>query len=89
MQIVAELSMYPLSEAFEPAIIAFIHDLKGHEGLEVVSNQMSTQVHGAYDTVTSAINESMRRVMEGPGKVVIVVKYLNADLDIHSEPELD
>ena len=89
MKIVAELSMYPLRDVHVPAIVDFIHDLRTHAGVEVVSNQMSTQLRGEYDAVTNAVNACMRKAMAKPATTVVVVKYLNVDLDITIEPGID
>lgn len=88
MRIVAELSMYPLNDDPVPAIIDFIHELRARDGLEIVTNQMSTQLRGEYDDVTSAVNGCMRVAMTALDKVVLVVKYLNIDLPIASDPSL-
>jgi uncharacterized protein YqgV (UPF0045/DUF77 family) len=89
MRIVAELSMYPLNDNPIPAIVGFIHDLRGREGLEVVTNQLSTQLRGDFETVTGTVAECMRKAMSSLDKVVVVVKYLNIDLPIASEPFVD
>ena len=88
MRIVAELSLYPLDGDPIPAIIGFINELSSHDGLEVVTNQMSTQIRGGFDEVTRAVNETMRRTMAESDAAVLVVKYLNIDLPIASEPVL-
>ena len=88
MRICAELSLYPLESDPIPAIVDIIHDLRGREGLEIVTNQMSTQLRGEFAAVTSAVNQAMQRAMSGNDTVVLVVKYLNIDLPIASEPVL-
>ena len=62
MNIVADMSLYPLKDGPVPEIIAFIRKLRERDGLEVVTNQLSTQLRGDFDAVTSAINECMREV---------------------------
>jgi uncharacterized protein YqgV (UPF0045/DUF77 family) len=89
MRIVAELSMYPLIEDPIPPIVEFILELREQEGLEVVSNQMSTQIRGEFDAVTGAVQRCMRRAMEQADKMVMVVKYLKADLEIGRTPSID
>ncbi len=89
MRITAEISFYPLREAFVDDIRAFILQLRDEPGLEVVSNQLSTQLRGEYAAVTGALCRCMRRSMEQTGTVVFVVKYLNADLDISTPPGID
>ena len=86
MRITAEISLYPLNEAFVDDIRDFIHRLRDEPGLEVVSNQMSTQLRGDYAAVTGAIQRCMRASMQADGSRVFVVKYLNADLPINDTP---
>lgn len=50
MKISIEISLYPLAEEkFKTEIWAFIKRLRLVEGLNVVTNGMSTQVFGDYD----------------------------------------
>ena len=88
MKIVAEMSLYPLKDGPVPEIIDFIRALRAEPGLEVVSNQLSTQLRGDFDAVSGAVNRCMRRAMEAPNTVVLVVKYLNVDLEIGRAPTL-
>ena len=88
MRITAEMSLYPLRDGPIPGIIDFIRELGAQQGIEIVSNQLSTQLRGEFDAVTSAINRCMRQAMEAPNTVVLVVKYLNVDLEIGRAPTL-
>jgi uncharacterized protein YqgV (UPF0045/DUF77 family) len=89
MKIVADLSLYPLKDGPIPEIIRFIRGLREQEGLEIVTNQLSTQLRGDFEAVTGAINRCMRQVMEtSDNTVVLVVKYLNVDPEIGSAPSL-
>jgi hypothetical protein len=56
MRITADMSLYPLKDGPVPDIIAFIKALHGRPGIEIVSNQLSTQVRGEFDAVTGAVN---------------------------------
>jgi hypothetical protein len=58
------------------------------QGIEIVSNQLSTQLRGEFEAVTGAINRCMRKAMEASNTVVLVVKYLNVDLEIGRAPSL-
>jgi hypothetical protein len=89
MRITVEISLYPLRENFVRGIRDFILRLREEEGLEIVSNQLSTQVRGDYDVVTDALNRCMRETMEADGTAVFVMKYVNADLDIASPPKIE
>ena len=89
MKIVADMSLYPLKDGPVPEIIGFIKEIRQQDGIEVVSNQLSTQLRGDFEAVTGAINHCMRRVMEASNNtVVLVVKYLNVDLEIGRAPSL-
>lgn len=89
MIITADIAMYPLDERFVEPIVAFIHALRRHDGIEVVTNQMSTQVRGEFEAVNAAVNAAMKAQMAGERKVVFVVRYLNSDLDIAERPDID
>lgn len=93
MIITAELSLYPLRDGAVPVIKDFIRDLEGCEGIEIVTNQLSTQLRGEFEAVTRAVNRCMRRAMEtsgdASGTLVLVAKYLNVDKAIGQAPDLD
>ena len=88
MNIVAEMSLYPLKDGAVPDIIAFIRELRRQAGIEIVTNQLSTQLRGEFEAVTQAVNGCMRMAMAAPNTVVLVVKYLNVDLEIGRAPTL-
>ncbi|MCL4776391.1 MAG: hypothetical protein KJ054_02710 [Gammaproteobacteria bacterium] len=89
MRITAEISLYPLNEQFVSDITDFILVLRRQPGIEIISNQMSTQLRGDFAAVTGALNRCMEASMAGPGAMAFVVKYLNADLPIGSAPGID
>ena len=88
MNITAEMSFYPLKDGPVPEIIEFIGYLHEQEGIEIVSNQLSTQIRGEFEAVTGAVQRCMRRAMTAANTVVLVVKYLNVDLEIGRAPTL-
>lgn len=89
LNIVADLSLYPLKEGPIPEIIGFIKEMQRQDGIEIVTNQLSTQLRGDFEAVTQAINHCMKNVMMASDTVVLVVKYLNVDLDIGRLPSLE
>jgi uncharacterized protein YqgV (UPF0045/DUF77 family) len=88
MEITAELSMYPLDAEYKPPIIDFIMDLCQQPGIEIVTNQLSTQLCGEFEAVTGAINRCMHNAMQAERRVIFTVKYLNVALDIAKVPDL-
>lgn len=81
MELSVEISKYPLSEDYIPAIKDFIERLQAIDGLSVVGNTMSTQVFGDYDKVMDALKEEMRRSYQEFGKAIFVCKFIGANLD--------
>jgi uncharacterized protein YqgV (UPF0045/DUF77 family) len=76
MNVAVELSLYPLTDEFIPPILDFIEALKAHSAISVVTNSMSTQVSGEFNTVFDALRAEIGRVLEGPRRAVIVMKVL-------------
>tara|TARA_R110001583_G_scaffold23297_3_gene86211 strand:+ start:3332 stop:3616 length:285 start_codon:yes stop_codon:yes gene_type:complete len=89
MELSVEISKYPLSENYIPAIKNFIERLQATEGLSVVGNTMSTQVFGDYDLVMDTLKEEMRRSYEQFGKAIFVCKFIGANLDPALNPHGD
>lgn len=88
MKIVADMSLYPLRDGPIPSIIDFIKELRDQDGVETVTNQLGTQLRGEFEKVTGAINHCMRQAMAAPNTVVLVVKYLNIDVELGRAPSL-
>lgn len=88
MKIVADMSLYPLKDEPIPNIIEFIKELQVQDGIEIVTNQLGTQLRGEFEAVTGAINHCMRKAMEAPNTVVLVVKYLNINVELQKKPSL-
>lgn len=88
MRITVELSLYPLNADFVGPITDFIRELRAAPGIEVVTNQMSTQIRGEFADVTAAVTRCTRVAMERTHPLVLVAKFLNADLDIGSLPRI-
>ncbi len=88
MNIVADMSLYPLKDGPIPTIIGFILEMREQEGIEIISNQLSTQVSGSFEAVTGAVNHCMKKVMGTSDTVVLVVKYLNIEKELDRAPTL-
>ncbi|MBP6381556.1 MAG: hypothetical protein KBG29_05235 [Pseudomonadales bacterium] len=80
MQVSVDLSLYPLQDDYIPVIIDFIHRVQLHEGVEVVRNQMTTQLFGEYARVMTVLTEELRHSFEIHGKAVIVARIVNGDV---------
>jgi uncharacterized protein YqgV (UPF0045/DUF77 family) len=89
MRVTAEMSLYPLQGQPLPMILAFIETIASDERLEVVVNQLSTQVRGELDLVMATITKAIERSFGAGGPQALVLKILNADLPIGDAPVLE
>ena len=76
MKLGVEISLYPLTEDYIPPIRGFIDRLNADGRFKVVTNDMSTQVFGAYDDVMEALTRELRPTFERDGKSIFVMKVL-------------
>jgi uncharacterized protein YqgV (UPF0045/DUF77 family) len=93
MKITAELSLYPLQEDAIERIVAFINEMQiaaglGSEEIEIVVNQLSTQVAGELGAVFALLEHALAHSFADGSSQVLVVKFLNADLPIAEPPDL-
>ena len=54
--------------------------MQSHEGIEVVRNQLTTQLFGEYARVMAVLTAELRHSFETHGKAVIVAKIVNGDV---------
>ena len=89
MRVTAEMSLYPLQGQPIDKILAFIETIQGEQRLEVVVNQLSTQVRGELEVVMGTITQALERSFGAGGPQALVLKVLNADLSIGQQPILE
>lgn len=77
MKIAVDISLYPLDEDFIPPIKNFIHRLNNYNSIEVITNNMSTQIIGEYEVIMSILNNEIRDTFEVLPKAIFAVKILN------------
>ena len=85
MKLSVEISMYPLDGTYETHILHFIKKIKSYPNISSKTNSMSTQIFGEYDVVMSVLQKEMKSVFEDKVKTVMVMKFINADLDYNFE----
>jgi uncharacterized protein YqgV (UPF0045/DUF77 family) len=83
------MSLYPLAEDALDKILGFIDVVSGDKRLEVVVNQMSTQLRGELGVVLDVLRAALERSFGAGGSQALVVKFLNADLPIGEPPVLE
>lgn len=77
MQVIAEISLYPLNRDYDAPILEFIDRLKEHSVLEISTGETSTLVRGPYDVVWKALGDECQKTLEGEDRAVFVMKLLN------------
>lgn len=78
MKISVELTLTPLQDDFEPAIINFIKNLR-NSGLTVLENPLSTQVFGEYDAVMNLLQKEMKVALEAVERGLLYIKIVKSD----------
>lgn len=80
MKLSLEISMYPLNKDYKTIILDFIKRLNRHEGITIITNNMSTQVSGEFDVVMGAYTTELKASFEKQEEIMVVSKFFNADL---------
>ena len=78
MNISVELTLTPLQDDFEPAIINLIKRLRV-SGLTILENPLSTQVYGDYDTVMSVLQKEMKIALMAIENGLLYIKIVKSD----------
>ena len=78
MNISVELTLMPLQNDFEPAIIQFIKQLR-NSGFTVMENPLSTQIYGEYDSLMSYLTKEIKTAFEKEDNVVLNMKIVKSD----------
>lgn len=82
MKLTVEISLYPLQSEYKPIIRDFIEQLHQQGALKIVTNAMSTQISGEYDTVMATLQKTMKHSYATFGKAVFVAKFIGDELAI-------
>jgi len=80
MRVAVDISLYPLDQDFIPPIKDFIERINQHEGIEVVTNPMSTQVRGEYENVMAILTSEVGQTFRSSPKAVFAIRILNNPL---------
>lgn len=81
LQASAEISLYAMNSDYSNVVLDFINRLKAHEGLRVVTNELSTQVTGDYDLLMRALQEEMKDTFHRGRVSAFVIKVLNISIE--------
>jgi len=78
MNISVELTLTPLQDNYEPAIIHFIKKLR-KSNLKVLENPLSTQVYGDYDEVMHVLTNEIKEAFELIDRGLLYMKIVKSD----------
>ena len=79
MQVSVDISLYPLHQDYIPQIDAFIFLLNQEPAVQVVTNALSTQLYGEYETVMGLLARAMGEHIAIHDDSVFSIKVLNGD----------
>ena len=79
MQVSVDISLYPLHQDYIPQIDAFIFLLNQEPNVQVVTNALSTQLYGEYETVMGLLARAMGEHIAIHDDSVFSVKVLSGD----------
>lgn len=77
MKVAVDISLYPLNDDYLPPIKDVIARLNDHDGIEIWTNAMSTQLFGEYDVVMQALHKEIGATFESLPKAVFTIRILN------------
>lgn len=80
LKISLEVSMYPLTENYLPAIDHFLEIVHNTDGLKVKTNPMSTQVFGEASLVFKTVQSAITEVYSSGKQTPFSIKILNGDV---------
>ena len=78
MNISVELTLTPLQDNYEPAIIHFIKKLRASH-LKIIENPLSTEVYGDYDQVMQVLSTEIKEAFSLIENGLLYIKIVKSD----------
>lgn len=79
MQTTVEISLYPLTDSYEKAVLDFIAILHTYKNIAVETNGLSTQIFGEYQEVMRILTSEIFEQFQ-INKAVFVIKIAAGEL---------
>lgn len=76
MEISVDISLYPLQGEYLEPIRAFISAMENEPNVDVVCNELSTQMHGDYHTIMKFLEREVFAVFEEVPHSVFTIKMV-------------
>lgn len=79
MKVSVDISLYPLKEDYKAPILAFIEALENQPDIEVVRNDLATQIYGEYRMIMDLLDENIERTLSAHEASVFVIKLVGGN----------
>jgi len=79
MQVSVDISLYPLKEEYKTPILRFIEAMENEPEVEVVRNDLATQLYGDYRTVMNLLDKEIEQVLKANEASVFVIKLVGGN----------
>lgn len=79
MQVSVDISLYPLKEEYKAPILRFIEAMENEPEVEVVRNDLATQLYGDYRTVMNLLDKEIEQVLKANEASVFVIKLVGGN----------
>jgi len=79
MQVSVDISLYPLKEEYKTPILRFIESMENEPEVEVVRNDLATQLYGDYRTVMNLLDKEIEQVLKANEASVFVIKLVGGN----------
>jgi hypothetical protein len=75
-----EISLYPLQQDYKPIIRDFIARVQQIDGIDVLPNDLSTQLFGDFSLLMQTLEQELAHSWREHGRGVFVVKFIPGDV---------
>ena len=76
MNVLVEITLYPLQDDFLAPIDDFLASLNAQSAVEVKTRRMSTQLYGEYDAVMDLLRDAIKASQARHGSGAFVLKLI-------------
>lgn len=80
MQISLDISLYPMHKEYITPILQFIKALNTYEGFSIATNPLSTQLHGDFNKIWSALAIELPKCFGTDYTNIVVIKLVSKNV---------
>lgn len=79
MQVSVDISLYPLNADYKTPILRFIEAIEEEPGVEIVRNDLATQVYGEFRTVMNLLSREFEQTLMDDEASIFVIKMVGGN----------